>query len=62
MVMGGRARSGECREPRQRTSQAARGGKDMWKRLIIGAAVVGTAVMGVQSLPDVVRYLKIRSM
>ncbi|MGH3320580.1 MAG: DUF6893 family small protein [Streptosporangiaceae bacterium] len=34
----------------------------MFRRLIIGAFAVGVAALVVQSLPDVVRYLKIREM
>jgi hypothetical protein len=34
----------------------------MLRRLIIGAAVVAATVVVVQSLPDVMRYLKMRSM
>jgi hypothetical protein len=34
----------------------------MLKRLVIGATVVAATVIVVQSLPDVRRYLKMRSM
>jgi hypothetical protein len=34
----------------------------MLKRLILSAAVVAVAVLTVQLVPDVVRYMKIRSM
>ncbi|MFI6600143.1 DUF6893 family small protein [Nonomuraea sp. NPDC050536] len=34
----------------------------MLKRLIIAAALVGTAILILQSLPDIKRYIKIRNM
>ncbi|MCW2863737.1 MAG: hypothetical protein JWP48_5445 [Actinoallomurus sp.] len=34
----------------------------MLKRLLIGAVVIGIAMMVIQSLPDIRRYKKIRSM
>ncbi len=32
------------------------------RRVVVGAVLVGLAALVVQSLPDVVRYLKIKSM
>jgi hypothetical protein len=34
----------------------------MLKRLILGAILVGLGVVVIQSLPDIIRYLKIREM
>ncbi|MDP9870131.1 MULTISPECIES: DUF6893 family small protein [Streptosporangium] len=34
----------------------------MLKRLIVGALVAGVAVLVVQSIPDIKRYLRIRKM
>jgi hypothetical protein len=34
----------------------------MLKRLLIGAVVIGIAMMVIQSLPDIRRFKKIRSM
>jgi hypothetical protein len=34
----------------------------MLKRLVVGAILAGLAALVVQSLPDLVRYLKIRAM
>src|SRR5262249_31192617 len=40
----------------------AREGETMMKRLLIGVAVAGIAVLVVQSMPDIRRYRKIRGM
>lgn len=36
--------------------------KNMMKRLIIAAALVGAAILIYQSLPDIKRYMEIRNM
>ena len=36
--------------------------KDMWKYTLLGALAAGAALLVYQNLPDLIRYLKIRSM
>jgi hypothetical protein len=34
----------------------------MFRRMVVGAVLVGLAALVVQSLPDIARYMKIRDM
>jgi hypothetical protein len=35
--------------------------EDMWKYMLIGALTAGGAILVYQNLPDIIRYLKMRS-
>jgi hydrogenase maturation protease len=59
----GRGRPGGRRGPRaDRRAREREGGMSMFRKVLLGAALVGLVALLRKSVPDVARYFKIRSM